>query len=105
MVQKNGKAKSQSETIIQKLKPGDILVYTAREKGIPYHVEYYVGKENDRASFVGINQGDKMKKTEKYEVYSNGLDKWYVKNEVNMSGGNWLIGVIRPIPPNKWNNT
>lgn len=91
--------------ILGTIQPGDVLIYgnSKRDAGgsgwNPGHVEFYIGKENDKASFKNYNGN--YSETEKYDIYTNGLAK-IESLEKRISGGAgeslYLAAVLRPLP-------
>ena len=80
------------------------------KNGEPTHVEFYVGKENDKASFKNYKQKSKWLETEKFEVYSNGLEKKMMSQCAFQNKTTYLTAILRPItidlsnPPKKIRN-
>ena len=104
-----GAASKDKAQILGRIQAGDVLVYgnvTRDKEGSsstnwnPGHVEFYVGKENDKASFENYKRGSsKWLETEKYEIYSNGLEKKSIDSAFAFNGeSTYLKSILRPLP-------
>ena len=91
--------------ILSNIQAGDVLVFgnsNADKKADgwnPGHVEFYVGKENDKASFKNDSDGD-FTETGAYDIYSNGLLKIRdLQSEIKGGGALYLSSILRPLLP------